>query len=260
LQSVPDEFVDVIKQIAQSLGEILGIDKRNSYSEDQRFCIALLSGMPYEIVKGIVNPVIGRRTEIVVDYNNLPIRCRYYMAIDHLIKDCPGLNEGKSKDQTEEVDKSQSIAQVSDVQSKTGDASSGLAKQGSGSTGGRQGQEPQFHGHPLVGKVLAVLLSLEGQRIEMRKRNEGPLRSKEYKRPKEAVRQRVLKKELTSLQREMVQSQVMSLEMCKRRELSEGQGEAMSMSRHEECTHRDIRTRPQNTMIMMTMSITWTRE
>jgi hypothetical protein len=91
--------VGVIKQIAQSLGEILGNDKRNAYSEDQWFCIALLSSMPYETILGIINPMTGERSEIVIDYNNLSIRCRYYMATDHLIKDCAGLNEGKTKDQ-----------------------------------------------------------------------------------------------------------------------------------------------------------------
>jgi hypothetical protein len=96
---VLDEFVGVIKQITQSLDEILGIVKRNTYNEDQRFCIALLLGMPYETILGLVNPMTRRRTEIVIDYNNLPIRCRYCMAVNHLIKDCSSLNEGKTKDQ-----------------------------------------------------------------------------------------------------------------------------------------------------------------
>ena len=98
LKAVPDEFIGVSKQIAQSLGAILGSDKRNSYSEDQRFCVALLSGMPYETVLGIVNPVTGVRSEIVIDYNNLPIRCRYCMGTNHLVKDCSGLNDGKPKE------------------------------------------------------------------------------------------------------------------------------------------------------------------
>ena len=98
LKAVPDEFVGIIKQIAQSLGEILGSDKRNAYSEDQRFCVALFSGMPYETSLGIINPVTGIRSEIVIDYNNLPIRCRYCMGTDHLVKECAGLNEGKLKD------------------------------------------------------------------------------------------------------------------------------------------------------------------
>ena len=94
LKAVPDEYVGVIKQVAQNLGEILGSDKRNAYSEDQRFCVALLSGRPYETSLGINNPVTGERSEIIIDYNNLPIRCRYCMATDHLVKDCGGLGEG----------------------------------------------------------------------------------------------------------------------------------------------------------------------
>jgi hypothetical protein len=132
LKAVPDEFVGVIKQIAQSLGEILGINKRNTYSEDQRFCIALLSGMPYETILGIVNPVTRERSEIVIDYNNLPIRCRYCMAIEHLIKDCPGLNEGKSKEQEGDIVNPQSSMPAPNAQSKTQETSAGSGRRGSG--------------------------------------------------------------------------------------------------------------------------------
>lgn len=55
--------------------------------------------MLYETSLDISNPMIGERSEIIIDYNNLPIRCRYCMATDHLIKDCVGLGEGKTKEQ-----------------------------------------------------------------------------------------------------------------------------------------------------------------
>lgn len=92
LKKVEGEFLGSARQIAAGLGEVLGGDRRNAVTEDQRFCVTLTSGAPYEQFLGVTNPITGERSVIVVDYNHLPIRCRMCLAIDHLIKDCPVIN------------------------------------------------------------------------------------------------------------------------------------------------------------------------
>lgn len=91
MRHVPDEFQCVARQIAEGLGEVLSGDKQNSTLEDQRFCIALPAGEGWATSVEVVNDTIGEQTSIVLDYANLPIRCRYCMDTKHKAKDCPAL-------------------------------------------------------------------------------------------------------------------------------------------------------------------------
>lgn len=91
LKDVPDEFLGVAEQIAGGLGELLGVDRRNLGSMDQRFCLGLSSGAGWKTQVVVQNAVTGKREVIMIDYCNLPIRCRFCLATDHLVKDCTGV-------------------------------------------------------------------------------------------------------------------------------------------------------------------------
>lgn len=91
LRRVPDEFQCMARQIAEGLGEVLGGDKQNSTLEDQRFCIALPAGDGWATSVEVVNDATGEQSSIIVDYANLPIRCRFCFDTNHKAKDCPAL-------------------------------------------------------------------------------------------------------------------------------------------------------------------------
>jgi hypothetical protein len=85
-----------LKEIARGLGELVGSDKRNTYCSDQRFCVALNAGNGYKAEVGVNNESTGVQSHIMVEYGNLPIRCRFCWAFNHLLKDCPTL-DGKRR-------------------------------------------------------------------------------------------------------------------------------------------------------------------
>ncbi|KAG0556684.1 hypothetical protein KC19_11G071700, partial [Ceratodon purpureus] len=91
LRRVPDEFQCVARQIAEGLGEVLGGDRKNSILEDQRFCIALPAGDGWATTVEVVNDATGEQSSIIVDYTNLPIRCRFCLDTEHKAKDCRAL-------------------------------------------------------------------------------------------------------------------------------------------------------------------------
>jgi hypothetical protein len=63
----------------------------NAHQNDQKFCVAFTTNDPFPITVEVVNPVNGRASQIAVDYNNLPIRCRHCLSTSHLVKDYPAL-------------------------------------------------------------------------------------------------------------------------------------------------------------------------
>lgn len=92
LKDVTGEFINVAEEIAQGLGEILGRDRRNSTAVDERFCVGLTTGKGYRTKLSVTNESTGEKSIVMVDYCNLPIRCRYCFATTHMIKDCPTAN------------------------------------------------------------------------------------------------------------------------------------------------------------------------
>lgn len=100
LRGIPGEFLSVAKEIAGGLGELLGNDRRNSSAADQRFCVALQAGEGWTTQLSVSNEVTGEQVLILVDYCNLPIRCRCCYFIDHLIKDCPGVRVTRTRSDT----------------------------------------------------------------------------------------------------------------------------------------------------------------
>jgi hypothetical protein len=89
LKNVRDELRSSVPELAASLGTILGKHRGNPYSIDQKFCIATTTGIPLDLTIEAVNPITHGTTTIHVDYNNLPIRCRFCLSTSHLIKECP---------------------------------------------------------------------------------------------------------------------------------------------------------------------------
>ena len=92
LKEVPGEFLGVAAEIVAELGELVGSDKDNTYNSDQRFCVSLKSREGYRIQVAIKNEstVLFQKS---IDYGNLSIRCRYYLALDYLVKDYPSIIE-----------------------------------------------------------------------------------------------------------------------------------------------------------------------
>lgn len=41
LRQIPEEFQAVVREIAESIGEIIGVDSSNDSTQDPRFCVAL---------------------------------------------------------------------------------------------------------------------------------------------------------------------------------------------------------------------------
>ena len=89
LRRLPLQFFGVAQEIAATLGKVLGKDGQNSYFKDPRFCIALDTSQGWETEIEIENRLTGRLTTILVDYANLPIRCRYCCDLHHQVNVCP---------------------------------------------------------------------------------------------------------------------------------------------------------------------------
>jgi hypothetical protein len=88
LKEVPDEYRSNTMEIVAALGAVIGKHRGNATNADQRFCVTIPSGQPWPLTVGVTNPKTGEQSCVCVDYNNLPIRCRYCLSTSHLIKDC----------------------------------------------------------------------------------------------------------------------------------------------------------------------------
>lgn len=91
------------------LGEVLGTDRRNQGSMDQRFCFGLLSDSEWKTHVVVKNASTGKQEVILLDYYNLPIRCQFCLATDHMVKDCAGI-PNRLKDVVAGKEQSPSIA------------------------------------------------------------------------------------------------------------------------------------------------------
>ena len=89
LKKLPLQYFGVAHEIAASLGKVLGKDSQNCYFKDPRFCIGLDTSRGWETELEIEDRTTGKLLTILVDYANLPIRCRYCYDLSHQIRDCP---------------------------------------------------------------------------------------------------------------------------------------------------------------------------
>ena len=89
LRNLPLEHQDQALAIAESLGEVIGMDVENDNARDPRFCINL------EISKGWVTSIdlecergMLASQKIMLDYDKLPIRCRICLSWKHKANEC----------------------------------------------------------------------------------------------------------------------------------------------------------------------------
>lgn len=92
LKQIPEEFQAVAMEIAEGIGELIGLDSSNDHSQDPRFCIALDSSKGWESEVYVTNETTQITKKILIDYNLLPIRCRFCLDTQHCVKDCPERN------------------------------------------------------------------------------------------------------------------------------------------------------------------------
>ena len=89
LRNLPLEHQDQALAIAESLGEVIGMDVENDNARDPRFCINL------EISKGWVTSIdlecergMLASQKIMLDYDQLPITCRICLSWKHEANEC----------------------------------------------------------------------------------------------------------------------------------------------------------------------------
>jgi hypothetical protein len=89
LRQVPPEFGGVIQQIAARIGEVLDSDPNNRGANDPRFCVSLQSSQGWEQSVIVTSAITKKKTTILIDYNHLPIRCKFCFNTSHCVKECP---------------------------------------------------------------------------------------------------------------------------------------------------------------------------
>lgn len=103
LRNLPFEHHDQALAIAETLGEVIGIDTANENTKDPRFCVNL------NINKGWVTNInleskegIFLAQKVQEDHDKLPIRCRAYQSWTHKVSNCKEIqkqtNEGGRED------------------------------------------------------------------------------------------------------------------------------------------------------------------
>ncbi len=89
LRQVTEEFQAVTKQIAERIGELVGIDSTNDETQDPRFCVSLDASQGWKPSISVTNEATNVTKKILIDYNFLPIRFRYCLDTNHCVRDCP---------------------------------------------------------------------------------------------------------------------------------------------------------------------------
>jgi hypothetical protein len=98
LRKLPREYLKIASQIAEQVGTLIGCDPDNSYKREPRFCVGLRPGEGWE-PEVTIKTKSGLQISVIIDYDNLPIRCRYCWSTKHQVKNCDQLNEIKAKTQ-----------------------------------------------------------------------------------------------------------------------------------------------------------------
>lgn len=85
------EHDDHALDIAKSLGEVIGINNSNTITKDPRFGVNLkvkelwVTSIALSTLEGILPT-----QNVMIDYDNLPSRCRACFSPKHMVKDCKG--------------------------------------------------------------------------------------------------------------------------------------------------------------------------
>jgi hypothetical protein len=89
LRHVPLEFGGAVQQIAAGIREVLGCDPNNKGANEPRFCVSILSNKEWEKSVTVSNAATNKKTTIIIDYDHLPIRCKFCMDPSHRVRNCP---------------------------------------------------------------------------------------------------------------------------------------------------------------------------
>lgn len=156
LKKLPLHFFGVAQEIAASLGKVLGKDAQNTYFKDPKFCIALDTSVGWKTELEIEDRLTGKLIPILVDYANLPIRCRYCNDLNHQSNAC--LQKSGSARQPRQAPTSTTnkspIQQTPEVQPQKNDLQ--MSKDSRPSTG-RRGQACKVA--PLNSEVFSIRTS-----------------------------------------------------------------------------------------------------
>lgn len=89
------EFKGVGWEIASNLGRLLGFDKWSLQSTKQRYCIVLEIGNGREIILEVKNEVNGESSIMLINYDYVPIKRKFYLEAFHCVKNCFTLAKAK---------------------------------------------------------------------------------------------------------------------------------------------------------------------
>ena len=76
-------------QIAAGIGEVIGVAKTNSEQLEPKFFVLLPSSLGWESSVWIENSYTNIEMYVLIDYDNLSIRCKSYLKVSHYVRDCP---------------------------------------------------------------------------------------------------------------------------------------------------------------------------
>jgi hypothetical protein len=88
LRHLKDELRGVAQEIAEGVEELVGATATNYERIDPRFCVLIPSGLGWESSIIVENYHTKTEIEILIDYDNLPIRYKFCFATDHCLRDC----------------------------------------------------------------------------------------------------------------------------------------------------------------------------
>jgi hypothetical protein len=89
LRKLPFEHHDQALAIAETLGEVIGIDTSNDTARDPRFCVNLVvsNGWVTTIDLESENGTMPAQ-KVLVDYDKLPMRCKACHSWKHRVREC----------------------------------------------------------------------------------------------------------------------------------------------------------------------------
>ena len=89
LRRLPFEHHDQALAIAETLGEVIGMDTSNEFARDPRFCVNLMvsEGWMTSIDLVTENGALAIQ-KVLVDYDILPMRCKACHSWKHRVRDC----------------------------------------------------------------------------------------------------------------------------------------------------------------------------
>jgi hypothetical protein len=102
LRKLPRKYLKIASQIVEQVGNLIGSDPDNQHKREPRFCVRLRPRERWE-PEVIIQRKSGARIPVIIDYYNLPIRCRFCWLTKHQVKNCEQLNGLKAKTQGRKI-------------------------------------------------------------------------------------------------------------------------------------------------------------